>query len=219
MAGRRWLAGLALGAVLAGCATSSSGPAPSPVASGPIVTVAMLGEVFDGRAARASVAGVAPLPGREVVAYVDREEAALRALTAAGGTGVLRRGFGLDIRMPGGIAFDFNAITVKATYRATLDGIAATLARFPATFVDVGGHSDGLGSDAVNQRLSQERAVAVADYLVARGVQRGRIAARGFGKSQPLASNADAAGRAANRRVDIHLSPIIEDDLRRTRRG
>jgi outer membrane protein OmpA-like peptidoglycan-associated protein len=149
---------------------------------------------------------------------MDRQERELRARTAGTGVEVLRRGDNLDLRMPSGITFDFNSSAVKGQFRGTLDQVAQTLGSYQSTYVDVTGHTDSVGTDAVNQRLSEERAIAVADYLSARGVNRARIATRGFGKMQPIASNADDAGRAQNRRVEIHISPIVEDDFR-GRRG
>ncbi len=209
---------VALVACLAACTTGT--PPPSAAApGGRAVTTAELGPVLGGRASRAALGGLQGIPGTQVAAQVDAEEQDLRARTAGTGVEVVRQGFNLDLRMPSGTAFDFNASTVRTKFRGVLDGLAATLVRFPATFVDITGHSDAMGTDAVNQPLSDARATATADYLSARGVARARIATRGLGKTQPIASNADAAGRAANRRVEIHLSPIVEEELRRGRRG
>ena len=72
------------------------------------------------------------------------------------------------------------------------------------------GHTDSTGSDAYNQTLSERRASAVADYLSIRGVQSVRLATRGYGESQPKASNLDPAGRSANRRVEIRLVPVTQ---------
>lgn len=185
------------------------------------VTGAVLGAILGGRNSRAETilgAGLGAVAGGAVGGYMDKQERELRARTAGTGVEVVRRGDNLDLRMPSGITFDFNSSAVKAPFRGTLDQVAQTLGSYQSTYVDVTGHTDSVGTDAVNQRLSEERASAVADYLSARGVNRARIATRGFGKSQPIASNADDAGRAQNRRVEIHISPIVEDDFR-GRRG
>ncbi|TRW16700.1 OmpA family protein [Glacieibacterium frigidum] len=185
------------------------------------VTGAVLGAILGGRNNRAETiigAGLGAVAGGAVGGYMDRQERELRARTAGTGVEVVRRGDNLDLRMPSGITFDFNSAAVKTPFRGTLDQVAQTLGSYQSTYVDVTGHTDSVGTDAVNQRLSEERALAVADYLSARGVNRARIATRGFGKSQPIASNADEAGRAQNRRVEIHISPIVEDDFR-GRRG
>src|SRR3546814_18489200 len=86
---------------------------------------------------------------------------------------------------------------------------------FPCTtlFIDVYGHTDSTGSDTYNQGLSERRAASVASYLQSRGVQAARIGTRGFGESQPLASNDTEDGRAANRRVDIQHVPITQNHL------
>ena len=75
------------------------------------------------------------------------------------------------------------------------------------------GHTDSDGSDAYNLDLSNRRAQSVASYLEGRGVNRARIATQGFGESQPIASNATAAGKQQNRRVEIRIVPITQQDL------
>jgi OOP family OmpA-OmpF porin len=69
--------------------------------------------------------------------------------------------------------------------------------------VSVEGHTDSIGSDAYNQRLSERRAKAVRDYMISQGIDASRITTRGFGESKPVADNKTAAGRAENRRVEI----------------
>ena len=80
--------------------------------------------------------------------------------------------------------------------------------------VDVYGHTDSVGSEAYNQRLSEQRAASVAAYLVSHGVNAARLGTKGFGKSQPIASNETPDGQAANRRVEIKIVPIADTDLR-----
>jgi outer membrane protein OmpA-like peptidoglycan-associated protein len=75
------------------------------------------------------------------------------------------------------------------------------------------GHTDSTGSDAYNQALSERRAESVANFLANSGVQRARLATKGYGESQPIASNSTEAGRAANRRVEIKIVPIAQEDL------
>ena len=181
---------------------------------------AILGAVLGGRHSRAETiigAGLGAVAGGAVGGYMDRQERELRARTAGSGIDVVRKGDNIDLRLPSGITFDFNSAAVKPQFRASLDQVAQTLASYQSTYVDVTGHTDAIGTDAVNQRLSEQRAIAVADYLSYQGVNRARIATRGFGKTQPIASNADEAGRAQNRRVEIHISPITDDDVRDAR--
>ena len=91
-----------------------------------------------------------------------------------------------------------------------LNGVAATLKEYNQTMVEVVGHTDSIGSDEVNQRLSEQRANSVAQYLAAQGVQRERMEILGMGKRMPIADNNTDAGRAKNRRVEIHLIPLRE---------
>ena len=217
---RAYAAVITASLVLAACSTP---PAPQSVASaapvvrGPNISAATLGPVLNTRRVRVqatSAAGIGPVPSGSVVAYIDRQERDLRARTTGSGVEIVRQGQNIDVRMTSGIAFDFNASTVKAQFRATMVAVAQTLAAYPSTFVDVAGFTDSLGTDPVNQALSDQRAAAVADNLSRLGVNRARIAAKGYGKAQPVASNADEAGRARNRRVEIHISPIVDDDVR-----
>ena len=138
---------------------------------------------------------------------IERVERRLQAATAGSGVEIVRRGGGLDLRMPSGVAFDFNAATVRGPFRTVLNDIAGALAAERSLRLDIGGYTDAVGTDAVNLALSQQRAEAVADALAARGVARARIVARGYGKASPIAPNTDAEGRARNRRVEIRIAP------------
>ena len=87
-----------------------------------------------------------------------------------------------------------------------LDRFATTLNQNPVTTVRVVGHTDNVGSDAVNNPLSVNRAAATRDYLVSRGVAGNRIAIDGRGSREPIADNATASGKARNRRVEIFVA-------------
>jgi outer membrane protein OmpA-like peptidoglycan-associated protein len=87
------------------------------------------------------------------------------------------------------------------------------LKQYNQTYIDVYGHTDSTGSDSYNLSLSQRRAASVADYLTSRGVQSARLGTRGFGETQPIASNDTEEGKAANRRVEIKLVPITQQDV------
>jgi outer membrane protein OmpA-like peptidoglycan-associated protein len=80
--------------------------------------------------------------------------------------------------------------------------------KYNQTLIDVNGHTDSTGSDQYNLDLSRRRAQSVASYLSAQGVDGRRFAINGYGKSDPIASNATESGRAQNRRVEIYLTPI-----------
>ncbi|MEL6422874.1 MAG: OmpA family protein, partial [Pseudomonadota bacterium] len=84
-----------------------------------------------------------------------------------------------------------------------LDRLAFVAERCPDTSIEIAGHTDSDGSRASNQRLSEARAVSVARYLRRQGVPRARLGAIGYGENRPIATNATAAGRRANRRIDF----------------
>lgn len=177
----------------------------------------LLGDLVGGRRDRTEKilgAGIGGLAGAGIGAYMDKQERDLRARTAGTDVQVVRQGDDLLLNLPSGITFAYDSSTVQPQFRQTLDQVADILSQYKQTYIDVYGHTDSTGSDSYNQALSERRAVAVADYLASRGVQPARIGTRGFGKSQPIASNDTDAGRAANRRVEIKIVPIREGDLR-----
>jgi outer membrane protein OmpA-like peptidoglycan-associated protein len=89
-----------------------------------------------------------------------------------------------------------------------LDSVALVLEEFEKTLVDVVGHTDSTGSDAINQPLSEDRAASVGAYLQSRGVIPQRLATAGVGSRYPIAGNDTPEGRALNRRVEITLVPL-----------
>ena len=107
------------------------------------------------------------------------------------------------ITIAGDVAFDFDRSEIKPDFRSKLDEIVVLLKSQPDTWLEVVGHTDSRGSDTYNQRLSEKRAMAVADYLTAAGVRDGRLTVRGDGESTPIATNDSDDGRARNRRVEI----------------
>ncbi len=104
-----------------------------------------------------------------------------------------------------GVNFDFDKSTIRPDARVILDEAVATLRSEPEIRVSVEGHTDAMGSDEYNQRLSERRATAVADYLSRGGISRGRFSTEGFGESNPVASNVEEDGRAQNRRVELRI--------------
>src|SRR5437899_4057004 len=102
-----------------------------------------------------------------------------------------------------GPQFDFNKATLKPAGKKMVDEAVTVMKDKPSMRVSVEGHTDSIGSDAYNQRLSERRAHAVRDYMVSQGVDAARISVKGCGKTKPIASNKTEAGRAENRRVEI----------------
>ncbi len=101
------------------------------------------------------------------------------------------------------VNFEFDSARLSADSSAMLDDAVDILQRHSDLKVEIAGHTDSQGSDEYNQGLSERRAQAVADYLVAHGANVGNISVKGYGESQPVADNASKAGRAANRRVEL----------------
>lgn len=103
--------------------------------------------------------------------------------------------------------FDFNKATLKPEGKAAIRDLADKIKTKGAQVVDIDvvGHTDSVGPEEYNQQLSVRRATSVKDYMVSEGIDAGIIDVSGQGESNPVASNATAAGRAQNRRVDIHI--------------
>jgi outer membrane protein OmpA-like peptidoglycan-associated protein len=112
---------------------------------------------------------------------------------------------GLIMEMPD-VLFDFNKYTLKPTAREKLAKVSGILLAHPDLKVQVEGHTDSIGSEEYNQKLSEERAGSVKDYLVSQNVHDNNVTAEGFGKNDPIADNSTAAGRAKNRRVELVVS-------------
>ncbi len=153
-------------------------------------------------------AGVGGLAGGSIGVYQDRQEAELRRQTAGTGIVVDREGDVIKLNLPDGVTFDFGRADLKPQFRPALDNVARTLAEYEQTIVEVAGHTDSIGSDAVNQRLSEQRANSVGNYLIGQGLRRERFELVGFGKQYPIADNSTDQGRAQNRRVEIRVVPL-----------
>jgi outer membrane protein OmpA-like peptidoglycan-associated protein len=114
---------------------------------------------------------------------------------------------GLIVNIPD-ILFDFNKATLRPQGRETLAKIAGILLVARGYNLKLEGHTDSIGGDAYNQKLSEDRAAGVRDYLVQSGLSSTIIAAQGFGKTRPVASNDTAQGRQRNRRVEIVIEGV-----------
>ncbi len=101
------------------------------------------------------------------------------------------------------VHFQTNKAKIMPDSFALLDTVAQVLRDFPGIRVEVQGHTDSVGSDAKNLKLSQQRADSVREYLIGRGIEPYRMTAQGYGESRPIESNKTASGRAANRRVEF----------------
>lgn len=112
----------------------------------------------------------------------------------------------IKVTFDNGILFATNKSELGAPARKALQEFATSLKNSPDTDVTIYGHTDNTGSRAVNEKLSKERAEAVANFLVGNGVSRARILTEGLAYDQPVADNSTAEGRAKNRRVEIYIT-------------
>ncbi|AJQ92488.1 OmpA family protein [Gynuella sunshinyii] len=155
-------------------------------------------------------AGIGGLAGGSVGYYMDRQENKLRQKMAGTGVTVTRDGDNIILNMPGNITFPTGLAELNPDFTRTLDGVATVLEEYESTLITIDGYTDSVGSESYNQTLSEKRAMSVATYLAGKGIQTARLAARGFGESNPVATNATAEGRAQNRRVELTLEPITK---------
>ena len=184
--------------------TSGAGGAAAGAAAGAVIG-AIAGNAGKG-AAIGAASGAAI--GVGIGVYQDRQQAKLRERLAASGVSVTRVGDNIILNMPSDITFDVNQSDVKPSFYETLNSVSLVLKEYNKTTISVLGHADSTGSDEYNMQLSQKRALSVSNYLAAQGVNPGRLSAVGYGESRPIADNSTAAGRAANRRVEILIDPI-----------
>ena len=153
-------------------------------------------------------AGIGALSGGAIGNYQDRQQAALNEKLRGTGVDVARKGDNITLNMPGNVTFAFNSANIDPQFYPVLNDVAAVLREYNQTVVEVAGHTDNIGSEEVNQRLSEQRANSVGNYLIGQGLVRERFEIIGMGKNYPIADNNTDAGRALNRRVEIRVLPL-----------
>jgi OOP family OmpA-OmpF porin len=104
-----------------------------------------------------------------------------------------------------GVNFEVNRSRLTQESFVILDQVAASLVEYPEIRIQIAGHTDATGTDAINNPLSQARARSVMQYLATKGVPPERMEARGYGSAQPIATNRTRDGRAQNRRVELRV--------------
>lgn len=155
-------------------------------------------------------AGIGAIVGGGVGYYMDTQEAKLRKQLRGTGVSIQRDGNNINLIMPGNITFDTNRRNLKSDFYDVLDSVAIVVKEYNKTTIVVAGYTDSVGSYAYNQKLSEDRARSVADFLVNKKINPVRIELVGFGEKNPVASNKTSKGRSLNRRVEITLFPITE---------
>lgn len=123
--------------------------------------------------------------------------------------GLLRSGQAVRMEQ---LQFDADSVVLKPEFYTLLDELYDFLDDNPGVVVEIGGHTNSLPPDEVCDRLSTERAKAVADYLISKGINEKRVFHKGYGKRQPIATNTTPEGRRRNQRVEVKILRIGEED-------
>lgn len=210
------LGGIATAALVAGC-TNADDPnrkAKTGAAIGAI-TGAVIGHQLDSSSGRYVGAIVGGAAGAGIGHYMDNQQAEFeRELAQEQQANQLEiermKDDTLKLTLDSEVSFDFNKYEIKPAFHDSLDKLAAVINKYDRTVVHVVGHTDSVGSDSYNQRLSEKRAESVVSYLLRKGVRYDRLHASGKGESEPRATNDTEAGRQLNRRVEIFIKPIVE---------
>lgn len=147
------------------------------------------------------------LVGGGIGANLDAQAADMRQRLGNPNVTVTNMGSYLLVNLPDDVLFATGSATLQPALQGEIRSIAANLVTYPKSTIEVVGHTDSVGSEAMNMDLSQRRAYSVANILIGSGVPAGRVSAYGLGMSQPVDTNATASGRAHNRRVEILIRP------------
>lgn len=140
--------------------------------------------------------------------YMDRQEAAAReALASVEGVNIVRNGDELYVTFRSDNQFDVGSAVFNPAAQQDVGRLGQVLAEYDKTDILIAGHTDSTGSDATNQTLSERRAGAVQNILLAQGVAGNRMGTIGFGEGAPIADNGTVYGRQQNRRVEIKITP------------
>ena len=177
-------------------------------AAGAVVGLVSGDDAVDRRQRALIGAGVGALAGGAVGYYMDQQEAKLRAELAGTGVSVTRMGDNITLNMPGNVTFATDSSDLSPAFFEVLNSVGKVLKEFDQTVVEVAGHTDSTGTEDYNQSLSERRAASVSQYFSARGIAQQRLMTVGMGELRPVADNGSAAGRQANRRVEITMVPL-----------
>jgi outer membrane protein OmpA-like peptidoglycan-associated protein len=223
---KSYLASIVAAAVLSGCAAGGPGFGQdnrpfTNTESGILIGAAsgaVLGAVaYKSNRSRGAVIGAigGGIAGGAVGSYMDKQKQDLEKSLAQ----EIQAGHARVDKMPNDVlritmtnqtAFETDSSSIKPGFNVTMDKVADVVLRYGKTTLTVVGHTDNVGSNDYNQKLSERRAHSVAEYLESKRVNGMRLALAGKGETQPIASNASETGRQANRRVEIYVEPVVE---------
>lgn len=186
--------------ILAGCSSSENKNAYRGTAIGAVAGGA-LGAVIGKEKGAMIGAGLGGVAGAYAGGRMDKQAKELKAIAET-----KRTEQGLITKLKSDILFDTGKADLKATAKTNLQQMADIMKKYPENVLSINGYTDNTGSSAVNDALSERRAKAVKDQLVASGMPEPVMTAYGRGSSNPIGSNSDANGRQQNRRVEIEVT-------------
>lgn len=176
-----------------------------------------IGAIIGGGKGAAWGAGIGAVVGGTAGAIIgnkmDKQKKELEQINGAQVESI-NDGQAIKVTFESGILFATNSSTLNSTSQGSLTSFANSLKSNPDTDVQIYGHTDNTGNDAINNPLSEKRAQAVYNFLQSKGVTGNRMVTQGFGSTQPIADNSTVAGRTQNRRVEIYILPnekMIQD--------
>ncbi len=158
-----------------------------------------------GSTARGAIIGAVVGGATGAVIGHQMDQQAKEIEQAIPGAVVERVGEGIQVTFDSGLLYDFDSDRILPQAAGHLTNFASSLGKYPNTDVLIVGHTDAIGSDEYNTRLSQQRAESASRYLLSQGVASSRLRTSGRGEFEPMATNDSEAGRAKNRRIEIAI--------------
>ena len=183
--------------------------------AGGAVAGGLLGGLIGGKTGRIIGAAAGGIGGGVIGYKMDQQIKELEEQTAGTGVDVSETdgGEAILVNLPDGVTFSTGSYTISPGFRDLLDRVAGSLRQYPNSLIDVYGHTDTTGSATTNQRLSEQRAQAVANYLISQGVSSSRVRWMGFGEPRLKVSTGDNVNEPLNRRVEIKIVPFDQRDI------
>jgi len=211
---RKALVACTVAAVIAGCANDPHRRAKIGAGVGAVTGALVGNKIGNGRGTIIGGA-VGAMGGAAIGDYMDKQEKefndALAEEQRQNEIEIERtRNEFLKLSLSNEVSFDFARADIKPAFEPTLAKLTDVLQKYNKTNVRVVGHTDSIGSEEANQRLSERRAQAVTGYLASHGVSGDRLQSEGRGEREPRDSNDTESGRALNRRVEIFVEPSVE---------
>jgi outer membrane protein OmpA-like peptidoglycan-associated protein len=208
---KKLIIGVALsGLVLGGCATGMNASNTQKGAGIGAIVGALIGKGTGDNDKNRYLwgAAVGAIAGSAIGSYMDKQEEDFRKELADTGVEVHREGDNLRLYMPGSITFNTGQSNLDSSFYPILKDVALVINKYEKTTLMVEGHTDNVGADDLNQRLSEARANSVKNFLVQTGVDTRRISTVGMGEYNPIADNNTANGKQDNRRVELKIIPL-----------